>query len=183
MNFNYRTFYIKDLIEIYSQLYLDERGYFFESFNKDRLWKLGIPTDYVQDNVSYSTRGTLRGLHFQKYPYQQGKLVRVLHGRIMDVAVDLRKDSPTFGKYLSLILDSNKNNALYIPKGFAHGFLALEDSFLHYKCTDYYNPHSESGIFWKDPTLNIDWIENPAQISPKDARLPLFKDIDLAPVV
>jgi dTDP-4-dehydrorhamnose 3,5-epimerase len=135
----------------------------------------GIP-EFVQDNQSFSYKNVLRGLHFQYEPYSQGKLVRVVTGSVLDVVVDLRKSSPQFGRYFKLVLESSRKNMLYVPPGFAHGFVALEDSIFHYKCTRVYHRESESGILWNDPTLDIDWeVKNPL-ISAKDKALPSFEE-------
>ena len=137
----------------------DERGYFFESFNKAKFEaKTGIVTNFIQDNQSQSSKGVLRGLHFQTGKFSQAKLVRVIKGRVLDVCVDLRKDSITYGKHFSIILDTTEHKQLYIPKGFAHGFLVLEDhTIFSYKCDNYYNKASEKGIIYNDKELNIDW--------------------------
>ncbi|BDD00125.1 dTDP-4-dehydrorhamnose 3,5-epimerase [Persicobacter psychrovividus] len=168
---------IEGLVEIQPDVYGDARGYFLESFHEDKYAAIGIKEHFVQDNQSFSTKGVLRGLHFQKAPYAQGKLVRVVMGKVLDVAVDLRPDSPTFGQYDTCILDAEKHNQFYVPPGFAHGFLALEDCVFSYKCTGTYHKASESGIIYNDPELNIDWgsdlIENPT-ISEKDQVLPSF---------
>lgn len=166
---------IDGLIEIYPRIFKDERGYFFESYQKEAFADNGIPSDFVQDNQSYSTAGVLRGLHFQNEPYAQGKLVRVIKGKVLDVVVDLRKHSPTFGHHKKFILTEEQQNMVFVPEGFAHGFLALEESIFAYKCTNVYNKESEGGIIWNDPELNIDWgIENP-NVSPKDLVLPTLK--------
>lgn len=170
-----RYFTIPDLVEFIPKIFSDERGIFFESFRKEILEKQGIGKTFIQDNQSFSYKNVLRGIHFQKNPHEQGKLVRVVIGKALDVAVDLRPGSATFGMYQSVILNSEINNMLYIPEGFGHGFLALEDCILQYKCTAYYNPSSDSGIIWNDPDLNIQWgIQNPI-ISPKDAGLQTFQ--------
>lgn len=167
---------IKGLIEIEPRIFSDERGLFFESYNKSVFEKNGVAVDFVQDNQSYSVAGTLRGLHFQRAPFAQGKLVRVITGKVLDVVVDLREGSSTFGQYDTFVLDAQKQNMLYVPEGFAHGFLALEDSIFHYKCTNLYHKASESGIIWNDPELNINWgITNPL-VSEKDEQLPTFKE-------
>jgi dTDP-4-dehydrorhamnose 3,5-epimerase len=128
----------------------------------------------VQDNFSFSTAGVLRGLHFQKDPHAQGKLVRCMTGKVKDVIVDLRTSSPTFGQHASFILDADQGNMLYVPAGFAHGFVALEETIFVYKCTDFWNKEAESGLRWNDPSLQISWdIENPI-VSDKDQILPLF---------
>lgn len=168
---------ISDLIEIQPKVFGDSRGYFFEAYNKNNLKELGISTEFVQDNQSYSAKNVLRGLHFQKPPFAQAKLVRVITGKVLDVVVDLRKDSPSFGHHYKCVLDSEKNNMLFIPEGFAHGFLTLEDSIFFYKCNQFYHKDSESGILWNDPTLNINWgVENPV-VSEKDQQLLPFETI------
>lgn len=168
---------IQGLIEIFPKLFEDERGYFFEAFNEKTYKENNLNFTFVQDNQSFSKKGVLRGLHFQEPPYAQGKLVRVLKGKVLDVAVDIRKSSPTFGKHEVFELNDIKNNALYIPEGFAHGFLACEDTVLMYKCTNFYNKESENGIIWNDPDLNINWnIDNP-YLSHKDLHLPSFQKI------
>ena len=152
------------------RVFEDVRGYFLESYNKETFKKIGIDVDFVQDNQSLSSKGTLRGLHFQKPPYAQAKLIRVITGSILDVAVDIRTDSKTYGKYFSAILDGENKRMLYIPEGFAHGFLSLEDNTLiQYKCSDLYNKESEGGIVWNDPDININWgIDYEPIISDKD---------------
>jgi dTDP-4-dehydrorhamnose 3,5-epimerase len=150
-----------------------------ETFNESRYNEVLKNVQFVQDNFSSSNKGVLRGLHFQKPPYSQGKLVQVITGSALDVAVDLRKDSDTYGQHVKVILSSEKRNQFWIPEGFAHGFLALEDNTIFsYKCTNYYNPQSEVTILWNDRNLKIDWqIDNPI-ISPKDNEGVLFKDFD-----
>ena len=168
---------IEGLLIIKPDVFKDERGYFFESYNKERFAKEELVMNFVQDNESKSSKGVLRGLHFQKPPYAQGKLVRVVKGSVMDVAVDLRKNSPTYGKWESRILNEDNKEMFWIPEGFAHGFLTLEDNTVFtYKCTNIYNKESECSILWNDPDINIDWnIENPI-LSEKDKISPLFKD-------
>lgn len=169
------------LYEIESNVFGDDRGYFFESFRKSTFEALGIRTDFVQDNESFSVKGTLRGLHYQKEPFAQAKLVRVALGKVLDVAVDLRAGSPTFGRHHTVILDAKRHNLFMVPAGFAHGFLALEDSVFSYKCSNYYDKASEGGIIWNDTTLNIDWqIDNPI-VSEKDKLLPNFEAYKNAP--
>ena len=166
---------IAGLVEIFPRVFQDDRGFFFESYNEEAFRKLGLPTNFVQDNQSFSIKGVVRGLHFQNAPFAQGKLVRVISGRVLDVAVDIRPDSPTFGKHEVFELRSDTNNMAYIPEGFAHGFVALEDSVFSYKCTNVYNKGAESGLLWNDPDLGIDWgVENPI-VSEKDIFLPTFK--------
>lgn len=169
---------INELILIQPSVFPDSRGYFFESYKKEEFRKLGIDADFVQDNESMSQKNVLRGLHFQKPPFAQGKLVRVVTGSVLDVAVDLRKDSGTYGKWESAVLSAENKLMMWIPEGFAHGFLGLEDNTIfQYKCTNYYNRGSESGIIWNDPDLEIDWgIENPL-VSEKDLRGKPFKDM------
>ncbi|WP_234735177.1 dTDP-4-dehydrorhamnose 3,5-epimerase [Tellurirhabdus bombi] len=168
---------IEGLVELFPRIFEDERGAFFESYNQQVFEQLGLPTNFVQDNQSFSTKGVLRGLHFQNEPFAQGKLVRVISGKVMDIAVDIREDSPTFGKYETFILDPKQNNMVYIPTGFAHGFVALEDSIFSYKCTNVYNKGAESGIIWNDPDLNIDWnIDNPI-VSAKDQELASLRQL------
>ncbi|MCQ4814648.1 dTDP-4-dehydrorhamnose 3,5-epimerase [Cloacibacillus evryensis] len=162
------------LIFIEPRIFGDSRGWFYESWNKERYAEIGITDDFVQDNVSFSSYGVLRGLHYQK-PYTQGKLVSVLQGKVWDVVVDLRKSSPTFGKWQGFTLTGEGKEQLYVPKGFAHGFCVLSETTLfQYKCTDKYSPESEQGVMWNDETLNIPWpVENPV-ISEKDTRHPMF---------
>jgi dTDP-4-dehydrorhamnose 3,5-epimerase len=153
----------------------DERGYFFESFNQKAFSAAGITDTFVQDNQSKSTRGVLRGLHYQRGESAQSKLVRVISGEVLDVAVDIRKNSPTFGKHFSIILSEDNQKQLYIPQGFAHGFVVLsETAIFFYKCDNFYNKASEGGIRFDDPTLNIDWQIDSTQIqlSDKDSILP-----------
>ena len=159
------------------KIYEDSRGYFFESFNEKIFSEEGINISFVQDNQSCSTKGVLRGLHFQKKPHEQGKLVRVVHGSVLDVAVDMRKDSPAFGQHYKQILSSKNNLMMWIPPGFAHGFLALEsDTVFTYKCSAYYNKDAEAGVIWNDKDLKIDWQVNSPVISSKDEALPTWKE-------
>lgn len=145
------------LYEVQPKVFGDSRGYFFESYSERDFHSAGLDMKFVQDNQSSSTKGVLRGLHFQT-AHPQGKLVRSLYGKVYDVAVDLRKDSPTFGKYHGVILDCEKQNQFYIPEGFAHGFLVLTDlAVFAYKCTDFYDPKGEGGLMWNDAGINIDW--------------------------
>jgi len=166
---------LEGLVEIIPTVYKDERGGFFETFNKTVFEKHGLPIEFIQDNQSFSVKGVVRGLHFQREPYAQGKLVRVVSGRVIDVAVDIRAESPTFGQYELVELDAIRQNMFYVPAGFAHGFVALEDSVFCYKCTNVYNKASEGGIVWNDPDLNIDWQVAAPIVSEKDQQLPLFK--------
>lgn len=175
--------YIKTDIEgpvvIEPRVFGDERGYFFESFRQNEFEEMVAPVEFVQDNESWSARrGVLRGLHFQKGDAAQAKLVRVVRGRVQDVAVDIREGSPTFGKYISVILDAESKRMLYIPRGFAHGFAVLEDdTVFQYKCDNYYDPASEGSYRWNDPAFGIEWMLEPGEIilSAKDMAAPFFK--------
>lgn len=162
---------ISGLLELIPRVFEDERGYFFESYNKLLFTTLGLPMEFVQDNQSFSVKGVLRGLHMQNEPYSQGKLVRVITGQVLDVAVDLREGSPTFGQHETFLLDAKLANMAFIPEGFAHGFVALEDSIFSYKCTNVYNKASETGIIWNDPDLNINWGVTDPIVSEKDLEL------------
>src|SRR5690554_5406625 len=161
--------FIEDLVIVQPRFFSDNRGYFFESYNYRDYEKNGLPMRFVQDNISKSQKGVLRGLHFQKPPYEQGKLVQVLKGEVLDVAVDLRRESPTYGQHFTIKLNEENKTQLYIPAGFAHGFATLKDETVFaYKCTNYYHKESEGSIYWNDKTLGIDWlIENPI-VSDKD---------------
>jgi dTDP-4-dehydrorhamnose 3,5-epimerase len=171
--------FIKDLLIVEPIVFEDERGYFFEAYSKTKFSDLGIDIKFVQDNQSYSKKGTLRGLHYQNPPYAQTKLVRVLEGEIMDVAVDLRKDSPTYGKSFSVLLSAENKKQLLVPQGFAHGFSVLSDTAsVMYKCDQFYNKESEGGIKFDDPSLSIDWgisLEE-AIVSEKDQILPFIEN-------
>lgn len=149
---------IRDLLLFEPKIFKDDRGYFFESFNQKAFEEKGINIVFVQDNQSFSTYGVLRGLHFQKPPFEQAKLVRVISGEVLDVAVDIRKTSPTFGKWYSVVLSSDNKKQLFIPRGFAHGFVVLsETAEFFYKCDNYYSKESEGGILFSNNNLNIDW--------------------------
>jgi len=164
---------IKDLVIIEPRVFPDARGYFFESFSQLNLEKAGIKTNFVQDNQSKSTYGVIRGLHFQKPPHAQTKLVRALQGTIYDVAVDLRKDSETYGKWFGCELSEENKRQLLVPKGFAHGFSVLsETAVVFYKCDDFYHPECEQGIMFYDETLQIDWKVDLSKviISDKDKK-------------
>lgn len=165
---------IAGLIEIFPRVFHDSRGLFFESYNHEVFSQNGISEFFLQDNQSFSNKGVVRGLHFQNPPHAQGKLVRVITGKVMDVVVDIRRNSPTFGQHAKFVLEGIKNNMLYVPPGFAHGFVALEDSLFAYKCTGLYNKPAESGILWNDPALGIDWgLENPIVSDKDEILLPL----------
>ncbi|MCZ2225001.1 MAG: dTDP-4-dehydrorhamnose 3,5-epimerase [Chitinophagales bacterium] len=171
---------LKDCFIIRDTVIKDSRGYFFESFNKKKFFELtGLDIDFVQDNQSKSSKGVVRGLHYQKGEFSQAKLVRVLKGKVLDVAVDLRRSSPTFGKHISVELTEDNNTQLFVPRGFAHGFAVLSDeAIFFYKCDNYYNKEQDTGIFYNDLELNINWQLNKDEIivSEKDTNLPLFKD-------
>ena len=175
---------IPDVLLIEPRVFEDARGFFFESFREDVFKKeTTLNVSFVQDNHSKSSKGVLRGLHYQMPPHAQGKLVRVIKGEVLDIAVDIRKSSPTCGQYTAEILSSANNKQLYIPEGFAHGFLTLSDTseFL-YKTTDFYHPESERCILWNDATLNINWPNNlNIQVSPKDLLGQSFKSSELFP--
>ncbi|MCV6636959.1 dTDP-4-dehydrorhamnose 3,5-epimerase [Candidatus Albibeggiatoa sp. nov. NOAA] len=169
---------IPEVVLIEPKVFGDDRGFFLESFNVQRYAELaGIDATFVQDNHSRSAKNVLRGLHFQK-TYPQGKLVQVSSGAVFDVAVDIRKDSPTFGKWVGATLTAEAHNQLYVPPGFAHGFCVLTDTAdFHYKCTDYYHPEDEGSLIWNDPDIGIDWpIDEPA-LSAKDAKAGFLKDL------
>lgn len=172
---------IHGLLIIEPDVFGDRRGYFFESFNRKRFEEMtGMTVDFVQDNESLSTYGVVRGLHFQKPPRAQAKLVRVVKGRVLDVAVDLRKDSPTYGHHVSVELSDENHRQLFIPKGFAHGFSVLsEEVVFQYKCDDYYAPETEGAVAWDDPDLAIDW-QIPAEkiiLSEKDRNHPRLTEL------
>ena len=172
----FRPTHIEGVIEIIPRVFGDERGYFFESYQRELFVANGITEEFVQDNQSYSTKGVLRGLHLQHAPYAQGKLVRVIAGKVLDVAVDVRPNSPTLGQYVAVELSTEKHNMLYIPPGLAHGFLTLEDAIFSYKCTNLYHKASEDGVRWDDATIGINWgIANPL-VSDKDKILPSFTE-------
>ncbi len=166
---------LEGVLIITPKVFQDNRGYFYESFSNKDWEEAGLDNNFVQDNQSLSGKGILRGLHFQAPPFAQGKLVRVIKGSVLDVAVDIRKDSPTYGKHVAMELSETNFKMLWIPAGFAHGFLTLEDNTIFaYKCTDTYNKESEGGLMWNDPEINIDWgIENPILSSKDKDYLPL----------
>jgi dTDP-4-dehydrorhamnose 3,5-epimerase len=171
----------KDMLVLQPNVYNDSRGYFMESYNYQTLAKSGLNYSFVQDNQSFSEKGVLRGLHFQKNPYAQTKLVRVLSGRILDVVVDLRADQPTYRKSFGLELSDDNRKQLLVPKGFAHGFVVLsETAQVLYKCDEYYHKASEGGIRFDDPELSIDWFlkKEDLIISDKDLELPYLKNLN-----
>lgn len=169
------------LLEFIPRLFGDPRGLFYETYSARLMQELGLPAglNWVQDNQSKSQPGVLRGLHFQRPPHAQAKLVRVAQGRALDVVVDIRRDSPTYGQHVKVELSAAQGNILYVPIGFAHGFVALEeDTLFLYKCSDYYAPPAEDGLLWNDPALGIEWGVADALISPKDAVLPTLANLD-----
>lgn len=171
---------IKDLLIIEPKIWKDDRGYFFESYNQKLFKKAGIEADFIQDNQSLSQKGTLRGLHAQAPPFAQGKLVRVIQGSVLDIAVDIRKNSATYGQHVKVELSGENQRMLWVPPGFLHGFLTLEDQTIFcYKVTNLYNKESELGVIWNDPDLNIDWgiQASEAILSEKDQVLPALKDL------
>ena len=174
---------LKGLMVINPRVFNDHRGYFFESFNHTQFSQHVAEVEFVQDNQSLSQQGVLRGLHFQLHPYAQGKLVRVIQGEIFDVAADLRQSSPTFGEYVAEVLSSKNKKQIYIPEGFAHGFLTLsKTSEVLYKVTDFYSPGHERFILWNDPILDIQWPKNiNIQLSAKDLLGKSFKSSELFP--
>lgn len=173
---------ISDIVIIEPKVFQDERGYFYESYKKQLFVDNGIAAEFVQDNVSRSVGGTLRGLHYQLEPHAQGKLVRVFKGIVYDVAVDLRRGSPTYAKWIGVELSHENKKSLWIPPGFAHGFYVLSEyAEFTYKCTYAYTPQAERGIVWNDPEIGIKWpvIEDTVLLSVKDQQNPLFRDADM----
>lgn len=171
--------HLKGLLIIEPKVFEDERGYFFESFNKKAFEKYGMNLNFVQDNQSKSKKNVLRGLHFQNPPGAQGKLIQVIKGSVLDVAVDIRKYSPTYGQHFSAVFSEKNKRMLYLPEGFAHGFLTLEDDTIFvYKCTGFYNHSLESGILWNDKDLNIDWNIADPILTEKDRNAQNFKHFE-----
>jgi dTDP-4-dehydrorhamnose 3,5-epimerase len=169
---------IDGLVIIRPKIFADERGSFSETYNTQSFQAAGIKREFVQDNQSVSHKNVVRGLHFQAPPFAQAKLVRVVRGSVIDVAVDIRKNSPTYGRHYSILLSAENGIQFFIPEGFAHGFAALEDhTIFQYKCSNFYNKTSEGSLLWNDPALNIQWtIENPI-VSAKDLEASLFADL------
>lgn len=169
---------ISGLLVVQPDVFSDSRGLFFESYSKKKYEESGIPNDFVQDNISKSRKGTVRGLHYQVGEFAQGKLCQVIEGEVLDVAVDIRFNSPTFGKHFSLILNSELKNQLWIPIGFAHGFSVLSDeAIFSYKCSNYYSKEHERSVIYNDSDLNIDWKVKKPIVSDKDLKAAKFKDI------
>lgn len=171
---------IPDVVIVEPQVHGDSRGYFMETFRADKLEEfIGYKLDFIQDNESKSNKGVLRGLHYQLHPSSQTKLVRVIKGRVLDVAVDIRKNSPTFGKHVCVELNESNKRQLLVPRGFAHGYVVLEDDTIFvYKVDNYYSPKDDRGIAFNDPSLGIDWIlkHDELNLSAKDTKQPLLKD-------
>lgn len=180
MGFRSETTSLPDLLLVHPDRFGDSRGFFMELFNRQTFDQIGLKgVEFVQDNLSASSRGALRGLHFQTPPHAQGKLVTVLEGAVLDVAVDLRKDSPTYGKWELVEITADQPKMLYVPPGFAHGFQVISERCLFlYKVTKLYAPTAEGGIRWDDPDLGIPWADIPPILSGKDQTLPLLKDFD-----
>ncbi|RLB10630.1 MAG: dTDP-4-dehydrorhamnose 3,5-epimerase [Deltaproteobacteria bacterium] len=179
MPFSFKKLRIPELILIEPKVFTDKRGFFLESYKYSDFKKMGIEAHFLQDNHSYSKKGVIRGLHYQNPPKAQGKLVRVIAGEVFDVAVDIRKGSPTYGKWEAVILSADNKRMLYIPAGFAHGFCVLSESAeVLYKSTDEYAPEYEAGIVWNDPDINIDWPIKDPILSEKDLSLPVLKNAD-----
>ena len=170
--------FIEGLLVIQPTVFTDARGYFYEPYNRKTFAEIGISEEFVQDNQSFSQKGVIRGLHFQNPPHAQGKLLRILQGSIWDVAVDIRKSSPTYGKYFGIELSAENKTIFYVPKGFAHGFLTLENNtLLLYKCSDFYNKPSEESLIWNDPDVAITWSINDPILSEKDLQGEKLKEL------
>jgi len=179
MPFTFKRLSIPDVILVEAKSFPDERGFFLESFKESSFITNGINIKFVQDNFSRSIKGVLRGLHFQKNPKAQAKLVTVLRGEVFDVAVDVRKDSQTYGNWISEILSDQNHKLLYIPKGFAHGYCVLSnEADIFYKVSQEYSPEQDSGFIWNDPEIAIKWPIDKPIVSEKDLKLPLFKNAD-----
>ena len=180
MPFNFRKLQIPEVILVEPAVFGDERGFFMETYKMPDFVAAGIAATFVQDNHSRSTKRTLRGLHYQNPPFAQGKLVRAVRGEIFDVAVDIRKGSPTYGKWVGVILSEENKNMLYIPEGFAHGFCALSEiAEVMYKATNVYSPQLEAGIVYNDEDLHIEWPVEESLLSAKDKKWPTLKDADI----
>ena len=168
---------LPEVLLIEPEVFGDKRGYFAETYNKNRFFEAGIKSDFVLDDISKSVKGTLRGLHYQ-HPHSQEKLIWVNSGEIFDVVVDIRKGSNTFGKWVSFILSDENHHQLFIPHGFAHGFCVLsEEATLSYKCSDFYHPETEHGVIWNDPEINIDWPIQDATFSKRDLGFPKLAEV------
>ena len=185
MPFEFKKMEIEDVILVTPKVFGDSRGFFLESYKKTDFFKNGITDEFNQDNHSKSSKGVLRGLHYQAKPYSQAKIVRCVSGKIFDVAVDIRPDSPTFKKWVGAILSEENKNMLYIPKGFAHGFVALTDEVeILYKASGEYAPQADRGIRWNDPEIGVEWgIDFEPLVSEKDSKQPFIKDINLKEIL
>ena len=173
----FRMCRLSGVVEIVPNVFFDDRGHFFESYSEKKFEEHGLKMSFVQDNQSFSKKGVLRGFHFQKKPYEQGKLIRVISGKILDVVIDLRKESLTFGQSEYFTIDAEQKNMVYIPEGFSHAFYAMEDTILTYKCTNVYRPEAESGIIWNDSDLGVQWPDSNPMLSEKDRKLKNFREI------
>jgi len=179
MPFTFHELEIDGVVLVEPKVYKDERGYFLETYKMPDFVKAGITRPFVQDNYSRSCRGVLRGLHYQKSPFAQGKMVSVIQGKIFDVAVDIRKDSPTFGRWVSATLSAGNKNMLYVPQGFAHGFLILSAvAKVLYKATNVYSPEAEAGIIWNDRDLKIDWPVKEPILAERDKKWPALNEVE-----
>lgn len=179
MPFSFSRLSIPEVIVVDKTFFSDERGFFLENFKESDFVSNGINTKFVQDNISHSIKGVLRGLHYQKQPKAQGKLVTAIKGEIFDVAVDIRKNSPTFGKWVAEILSDKNHKSLYVPEGFAHGFCVMSnEAEVFYKVNNEYSSENERGIIWNDPQLNINWPTKQPIVSSKDLELPRLDEID-----
>tara|TARA_B110000046_G_scaffold34266_2_gene37112 strand:+ start:182 stop:724 length:543 start_codon:yes stop_codon:yes gene_type:complete len=168
---------IEGLLILTPKVHTDPRGYFFENFRKNHFEELGIDIDFIQENESMSQERTIRGLHLQAPPHAQDKLIRVIKGSILDIAVDIRSESPTYGQHVAITLSEDNKTSFLVPRGFAHGFYCLEnDTIVNYKCSDYYNPESEMGLFWNDPKMGIEWPILDPIVSEKDKHQPRLQD-------
>jgi dTDP-4-dehydrorhamnose 3,5-epimerase len=180
MPFQFTRLDIPDVLLIEPRTFEDQRGFFMETYKRSEFAANGLSGEFVQSNYSHSTRGTLRGLHYQKHPQAQGKLVMALRGKIFDVAVDIRRGSPTYGRWVGAVLSDENFHMLYVPEGFAHGFCVLSDEVdLIYQVTAEYAPQTERGIVWNDPTIGIQWPIAEPMLSPRDVQLPLLQEADI----
>lgn len=177
MPFTFMRTKIPDVLIVEPKIFSDGRGFFFENYKRSDFENNGIDADFVQDNSSYSEAGVVRGMHFQSPPYDQGKLIRAVTGRILDVAIDIRVGSPFFGKWVSEELSEQNRKMLWVPSGFAHGFLSIEECYVHYKVTNEYNKDSEGGVSWDDQIIGINWGAREVALSPKDENWPTLEEL------
>lgn len=178
-----KTTEIEGLLEVFPSVYEDNRGWFHEFYKEDAFHNHGVETQFVQENISFSKKGVIRGLHLQLPPFEQAKIVTVISGKVLDVVVDLRSESKTFGKTYYCLLEAIRHNILVIPAGFAHGFAAYEDSVFFYKCSSFYNREAETGVIWNDSSLKIDWGVKDPIISEKDGLLPTLDELLIKSVI